>query len=196
MVNPAKITVIQNLEAPRSVKQLCSTLGHTGYYKIFIKGYAQITVLTDIFLKKDVMFYQNDDCKKILDILKENMVTTPILVFLNWKEEFHVHVDASCIVLGVVLTQDGGEGLDHPIVFASCRLSKEEKNYSITKREELAMVYALQKYQHYLLGGHFKMYTNHSALKYLVNKPVLGGVIRRSLLLFQEYNFEVVVKPG
>jgi hypothetical protein len=37
------------------------------------------------------------------------------------------------------------------------------------------MVYALQKFCHYLLGGHFKLFTDHSALKYLVNKPVLGG---------------------
>jgi hypothetical protein len=40
------------------------------------------------------------------------------------------------------------------------------------------------------------MYTDHSALRYLVNKPVLGGRICRWLLLFQEYDFEVVVKPG
>ena len=40
------------------------------------------------------------------------------------------------------------------------------------------------------------MYTDHSALKYLVNKPVLWGRICRWLLLFQEYEFEVVVKPG
>jgi hypothetical protein len=37
------------------------------------------------------------------------------------------------------------------------------------------MVYALQKFCHYLLGGHFKMFIDHSAMKYLVNKPVLGG---------------------
>ena len=37
------------------------------------------------------------------------------------------------------------------------------------------MVYALQKFMHYLLGASFKMFTDHSALKYLVNKPVLGG---------------------
>jgi hypothetical protein len=37
------------------------------------------------------------------------------------------------------------------------------------------MVYALQKFRQYLLGGHFKMFTDHSTLKYLVNKPVLGG---------------------
>ena len=40
------------------------------------------------------------------------------------------------------------------------------------------------------------MYTDHSALKYLVNKLVLGGNICISLLLFQEFDFEVVVKPG
>jgi hypothetical protein len=40
------------------------------------------------------------------------------------------------------------------------------------------------------------MLTDHSALKYLVNKPVLGGRIYRWLLLFQEFDFEVIVKPG
>jgi hypothetical protein len=58
------------------------------------------------------------------------------------------------------------------------------------------MVYALQKFIHYLLGSHFKMYTDHSTLRYLVNKPVFGGRICRWLLLFQEYDFEVIVKPG
>jgi len=67
------------------------------------------------------------------------------------------------------------EALDHPIVFTSHRLFKAEKNYSTTEREGLATMYVLQKYRHYLLGGHFKMYTDHSTLKYLVNKPMLGG---------------------
>ena len=58
------------------------------------------------------------------------------------------------------------------------------------------MVYALQKFRHYLLVASFKMFTDHSALKYLVNKPVLGGRICRWLLLFQEYDFEIIVKPG
>lgn len=57
------------------------------------------------------------------------------------------------------------------------------------------MVYSLQKFRHYLLGAPFKFFTNHSALKYLVNvKPVLEGRICRWLLLFQEFMFEVIVK--
>ena len=58
------------------------------------------------------------------------------------------------------------------------------------------MVYALQKFRHYLLGSHFNMFIDHSALNYLVNKPVLGGRRCRWLILFQEYDFEIIVKPG
>jgi hypothetical protein len=56
------------------------------------------------------------------------------------------------------------------------------------------MVYALQKFKHYLLGHHFKVFTDHSALKYMVNKPMLVGRICRWLFLFQEFYF-LVVKP-
>ena len=56
------------------------------------------------------------------------------------------------------------------------KLSKEEKNYTMMEREGLAMVYALQKIIHYLIGGHFKMYTGHYTLKYMFNKPLLGGI--------------------
>ena len=57
------------------------------------------------------------------------------------------------------------------------------------------MVFALQKYQHYLISNPFIFYTDHQALKYLVNKPLHHGRICRWLLLFQEFEFEVVVRP-
>jgi hypothetical protein len=112
------------------------------------------------------------------------MVIAPILVFSNWSKEFNVHVDASSIALGSFLAQPSAKDIDHPIAFASTKLSTAERNYTTTEREGLAMVYALQKFRHYLLGGHFKMFTDHSALKYLVNKTVLGGTICRWLLIF------------
>ena len=172
-----------------------TTLGHTGYYRKFIKRYVKITAPMEKLLKQDTNSKWTQECQQSLDILKEKMVTTSILVFLDWKLPFHVHVDASSIALGVILAQPR-EGLDHRIAFASRKLSSIERNYTTTEREGLAMVYALQKIRHYLLGAHFKMFTDHSALKYLVNKPVLGGRICRWLLLFQEYDFQIIVKPG
>jgi hypothetical protein len=174
-VDPAKIAVIVNLPPPKLVRQLRDTLGHTRYYIKFIKGYAHITASMKKLLKKDTKFERNESCEQGLDTLKEKMVTTPILVFPDWEKTFHVHVDASTIALGAILAQPREGNLDHPIAFARRKLSNSEHNYNTTEREGLTMVYALQKFRHYLLGNFFKMFIDHSALKYLVNKPVLGG---------------------
>jgi hypothetical protein len=128
-------------------------------------------------LKKYCQFHWTEEFHQSFNTLKHKMVIVPILVFLYWSKEFHVHVDASSISLGVVLAQPGAGDIDHPLVFSSRKLSTTKINYTTTEREGLAMVYALQKIFHYLLGGHFKMFIDHSALKYLVNKPVLGGRI-------------------
>jgi len=104
MVDPANIVVIVNLQAPRNVKELRMMLGHIGYYRKFIKSYAQITAPMEKLLKKDATLCCDEECQCSLDVLKENMVIVPILVFTSWKKEFHIHVDASCNVLGAVLT--------------------------------------------------------------------------------------------
>jgi hypothetical protein len=76
------------------------------------------------------------------------MVTAPIPVFLDWNKKFHVNVDASSIVLGVVLAQPRAEYIDHPLDFAIKKLSITKINYTTTEREGLAMVYVLQNFHH------------------------------------------------
>ena len=90
LVDPTKIAIIVNLPPSNSVKQLCTTLGHTRHYRKFIKGYVKITAPTEKLLKHDVKF------KWMLPYK---------VVFPDWKFPFHVHVDASSIALGVVLAQ-------------------------------------------------------------------------------------------
>jgi hypothetical protein len=109
IVDPTNIVVIVNLPPPppKSVHQLRATLDHTGYYRKFIKGYEKITAPMEKLLKKYIRFQWNDECQESLDILKENMVTTPILSFPDWTKEFHVHADTSSIEFGAVLAQPG-----------------------------------------------------------------------------------------
>jgi len=54
-------------------------------------------------LKCDAKYEWNEECQKSLDILKEKIVTAPILVFPDWKKPFHVHVDTSSIALRIIL---------------------------------------------------------------------------------------------
>jgi hypothetical protein len=77
-------------------------------------------------LNKFEGFYWNSVCDKAFDTLKENLSTSTILNFPNWCVEFHVHIDASIIALGVILAQLGEGNIDHPIYFFSQKLSQAE----------------------------------------------------------------------
>jgi hypothetical protein len=94
-------------------------------------------------LKKEVKFQWNEDCQKGLDTLKHRLVTAPILLFPYWDKEFHVHVDASSITLGTILSQPGEGAINHPIAFTSRKLFISKKNYTTTEWEGMAMIYAL-----------------------------------------------------
>ena len=114
LVDPVKIALILSLPPLTNVNMLRAMLGHTRYYRKFIKEYVVITTTMEKLLKKDVAFVWSPECQDIIDTLKANMASTPILIFLDWNKEFHVHVDASSIVLGVVLMQLGEGDMDHP----------------------------------------------------------------------------------
>jgi hypothetical protein len=100
LVDPSKISIIVDLPSPTLVRQLRTTLGHTGYYRNFIKGYAQITTPMEKQLNNDSKFQWTKECQQSFDTLKQKMVTAPILFFPYWGKEFNVHVDGSSIALG------------------------------------------------------------------------------------------------
>ena len=105
-------------------------------------------------------------------------------------------MDASNISLGSILSQKDSEGHDHPIYYASRQLVAAERNYTVTEREALGMIYSVQKFRHYLLGYKFVFHVDHDALKYMVNKPQLSGRIARWVLLLQEFDFTIEVRLG
>ena len=74
-------------------------------------------------LKKDTAYELTQECQGTFDTLKPNMASMPILVFPDWNKEFHVHVDTSYFALGVLLAKPGEGDLDHPIAYASIKLS-------------------------------------------------------------------------
>jgi hypothetical protein len=80
----------------------------------------------DNFLRKYNKFPWNDDCQQGLDTLKAKMVTTPILVFPDWENTFHVHVDTSAIAHEAIMVQPSVGEFDHPIAFSSRKLLESE----------------------------------------------------------------------
>ena len=81
LVDPSKIAIIVDVPPPTTVKQLRKNLGYTRYYHKFTRVYIEVTTPMEKLLKKDVKFQWTGQFKESLDVLKNKMVTTPILVF-------------------------------------------------------------------------------------------------------------------
>ena len=75
-------------------------------------------------------------------------------------------------------------------------MTPAELNYIVTKKEFLAVVYSINKFCHYITRYEFFVYTDHSTIRFLMNKPITNGRVTRWLLLLQEFNITVVDRPG
>ncbi len=96
---------------------------------------------------------------------------------------FYVYVDASDMAVGAILMEEKVQGWFRPIYYASRMLNSTEKNYTVTEREAKGMIFALEKFRHYLLGNKVIFHVDHQALLFLVNKPKLEGRLARWMLL-------------
>ena len=129
--------------------------------------------------------------------LKLMLAQAPILRFPDWKKVFWLETDASNVGIGAVLTQEV-EGCEErmPVAYASRSLRSAEKNYLTTDKEGLAIVWAVKNFKSYIFGMHFKIVTDHSALKALQQKENLEGRLMRWAEYLMMYDFEILYRAG
>jgi len=108
---------------------------------------------------------------------------------------YYLDIDASDVGLGAVLSQDqDGQGV--VLVYAFRTLSRTESNYDVTRRELLAVVYGLKTYRQYLLGRHFVIRTDHSALQSLRRTTEPVGQQARWQPFIEQFTFTVMYRQG
>ena len=97
-------------------------------------------------MKKDTPYQRTEKQQQAFDRLKTALISAPILSYPNFNEPFIIYTDASQIGLGAVLSQVKEDGKEHVIAYASKSLNGAEKNYSVTKQECLAVVWAIRHF--------------------------------------------------
>ncbi|RXN27908.1 retrotransposon Ty3-gypsy sub-class [Labeo rohita] len=87
-------------------------------------------------------------------------------------------------------------GREVAVAYASRPLHKSEKPYSTPEKECLAVIWALEHFRPYIEGLHVTIFTDHSGLKWLMSRPNPTGRLARWSLRLQDFDFDVVHKPG
>jgi hypothetical protein len=115
----------------------------------------------------------------------------PILRGPNWDLPFHISIDSFDTAIGGVLGNKEDQW-SYVIYFVRKNLSPAELNYTVTEKEFLAVVHAINKFRHYIIGYKLFVHTDHSTIIFLMNKPITNGQVTRWLLLLQEFNIIVL----
>nr|GEU48716.1 reverse transcriptase domain-containing protein [Tanacetum cinerariifolium] len=183
-VDKSKVDVITKLPHPTNVKGIRSFLGHAGFYHRFIKDFSKIARPMTRLLEKDTPFIFYKECVEAFQTLKRKLTKAHILITPNWDMPFKLMYDASDFAIGAVLGQRQDKHL-RPVHYASKTMIEAESSYATTEKEMLAMVYAFEKFQSYLIMNKSIVYTDHSALKYLFAKKDSKARLLRWVLLLQ-----------
>ncbi|KAG1040602.1 hypothetical protein G6F43_012261 [Rhizopus delemar] len=192
------INKILAFPAPKNPDEVRSFLGTCGYYRRFIESYAAVaTPLTEL-LKKNKSFSWGYEQDMAYQQLKEKLVGAPILAYPDRAQVQILTTDASKKGISAILSQsrDGSLEEERVISYNSRTLRPAEENYSTVHLEALAVVWAVTKYRHYLVGRHFKLRTDNAALTYVMAPAKPSPKLARWAACLIDYDFEIVHLPG
>ena len=193
--DPQKTCRVRDWPTPCNLKEVRSFIGLCSYYRRFIKDFACIASPLHKLTQKDVGFKWTRECETAFSMLKDRLTSAPVLAFPDFSLPFILDTDASGDGIGGVLSQVQ-DGQERVIGYASRKLSKSEQNYSVTKRELLAVVHFIKHYKHYLYGKKFMLRTDHGSLRWLYNFKDVQGQLARWLETLSSFDFDIHHRPG
>ena len=191
---PNKIQGITEMTPPTDKQQLASFIGMVTYMGNFMPHLSHHTEPLLAMLNQETVFawdeMANASFQKIKDLIAKS--ATKPLRYYDRRKPVTVQVDASQRGLGACLLQDG-----QPIACASKSLTDTETRYANIERELLAIVFACQRFNTYVLGRPFTVESDHKPLEKIHQKSLASAPrLQRMLLQLQRYDVTIRYRPG
>jgi len=189
-MDKSKLQAVIDWVQSTNVKQLRGFIGLTGYYRRFVKGYAHLAAPFTDLLQKDA-FHWTPSATVAFYALKRALTTAPVLALPDFSIPFVLETDASGSGIKAVLSQN-----NHPIAYFSKKLSPRMQRQSTYVREFYAIIEALAKFCHYLLGHKFVIKTDQKGLKELLEQQLQTPEQQQWLPKFIGFDFTIQFKSG
>ncbi|KAK6171893.1 hypothetical protein SNE40_018316 [Patella caerulea] len=149
--DPTKIECVRGCRTPVNVTEVRSFLGLCSYYRRFIKHFSDIAKPLNKLTEKGQKFNWTDECESSFQTLKLRLTESPVLAYPDPTKSFILDTDASGYGIGAVVSRVH-DGVERMVAYGSRSLSKTERNYCVTRKELLAVVYFVKYYKAYLHG--------------------------------------------
>lgn len=194
---PSELNVeaITSFPLPKTKTDLHSFLGLAEYYRSYIPNFANIaSPLTDTLRKTELTVARWDTAREgALAEIKNILVSEPVLTAPDYSVPFLVQCDASDRRLGVVLSQVNEKGEEHPVIYASRKLTCREQACSTTEKESACMVWKAL-----VLSERVCLCFQNRSLTFGVVEPMSNknGRLMRWSLALQQFDFTVRHKKG
>ena len=191
--DPEKVRALQEMESPKNLSELRRFLGLANYLSKFLPNLTETSTPLRNLTRKNVPWVWSEAQQKAFDSIKQQASASPILAIYKPDKELVLENDASEYGLGSALLQSG-----QPIGYASRSLTDTERRWAQIEKELLAVVFGLEKFEHYTYGRHVSVITDHQPLVSIVQKPLAAAPKRLQSLLLraQKFNFTLSYKPG
>src|SRR3954466_10064880 len=132
------------------------------------------------------LFCLGQECQEAFDDIKRYLTSPPVLVAPAAGKPFLLYVRSMDHSLGALLAQHNDEGYEQAIYYLSRTLLGVEHRYHPVKKECLALVFAVQKTRHNLIGQTIHVISKVNPLRLLMTKPssLNGRLAKWAILLF------------
>lgn len=195
-----KVSKLRNFPSPSTKKELMTFIGIANQYRELVADFAA---------KSSLLFELNKQTKNkapliwrpeheaVFAALKKELTSPPVVTLADDAKPFIVKVDASGTGIGAVLLQEDDRGRKQVVEYASQSFKGPQLRYPTIEKEATAIDFALKKWRHFLIGGRFRLETDHRPLKWLRSMKDTNGKLGRMAMRIAQFEpFDVVHIPG
>lgn len=195
-LDPSRIEAMLNFPEPSTIKEARRVLGMAGWYRKFVRNFAEISApISETLKTSNGKFQWTNEASIAFKKLIKCLTEAPVLGTADYSLPFIIESDASDIGCGCVLIQIQG-GKEKVIAYMSQKFTGAQRKYQTTEKECLAVILGFEKFRPYIEGSRVTVITDHAALLWLQNLKDPTGRLARWALRLQAYDFTIIHKKG
>ena len=176
-----KTSAIRDIAPPTNIHEVQVAMGIFNYYRKFIPSFAEIAKSIVQLTHKDVKFEWTTTRHTAFQTLKQCLMTSPILVYLDPNKDYYLFTDASKHTWSAILMQDQNASPStqdlRPITYQSGTFKGSQLNWATLTKEAYAIYMAFRKFSFFLEGSLTYLHCDHAPLEKFLQGKTLNNKV-------------------